>query len=167
LDGPEEKSIITASNTRKKKISGPTGPAGDIRAVTASSWAEMSTANACGTLILARSVQDLLEAGNAPKIINHSSDAGSIIRNLGGGWYDYGGSKAGLNFFTRALAAKARTKGIIVIAVHPGWVQTDMGGKQAVLTPADSVRRIISVIDRLKKGDTSKFYAYDGSEYSW
>jgi NAD(P)-dependent dehydrogenase (short-subunit alcohol dehydrogenase family) len=69
--------------------------------------------------------------------------------------------------FTRALAFDINLDGVIVIALHPGWVQTDMGGSMAPLTPAESVKGILQVTDRLTKADAGKFYTYEGDEYPW
>jgi len=146
---------------------GPTGPAEALTTVSSAALIEMFRVNAFGPLLVARRLADLLQAGRQPRLVNISSDAGSLAAKQGGGWYGYGGSKAALNLFTRALAADLRDAGIIVIAMHPGWVRTDMGGSQAPLLPTDAVRQILAVVDRLTLADTSKFYSYEGREYAW
>lgn len=123
--------------------------------------------NAIGPIIVAQCYLDLLKAGNSSKIINISSEAGSISRMERSRGYAYYGSKAALNMFTRALAFDINLDGVIVIALHPGWVQTDMGGSMAPLTPAESVKGILQVTDGLTKADAGKFYTYEGDEYPW
>jgi NAD(P)-dependent dehydrogenase (short-subunit alcohol dehydrogenase family) len=81
--------------------------------------------------------------------------------------YAYYGSKAALNMFTRALAWDENVEGVVVVAVHPGWVRTDMGGSMAPVTPADSVQGILRVTAGLTKADSGKFYTYQGDEYPW
>jgi len=123
--------------------------------------------NAVGPIMVAKSFLDLLRTGDRPKIINISSDAGSLQNKTEGGYYCYCCSKAALNMLTRTLANDLRGDGIIVVAVHPGWVQTDMGGKNAKLTIPESVRHLIRLINALTQDDTGQFYSYDGSRYPW
>jgi NAD(P)-dependent dehydrogenase (short-subunit alcohol dehydrogenase family) len=81
--------------------------------------------------------------------------------------YGYYGSKAAENMYTRALAFDPETEGITVIAVHPGWVRTDMGGTKAPLSASDSAAGILNVIDALTPEDNGKFYTWEGKEYPW
>ncbi len=123
--------------------------------------------NAVGPMLVAQRYLDLLKGGNFPRIINISSEAGSISRMERSRGYAYYGSKAALNMFTRALAFDKNLEDVIVIALHPGWVRTDMGGSMAPLAPADSARGILNVADGLTQGDTGKFYTFEGAEYPW
>ncbi|WP_199565779.1 SDR family oxidoreductase [Spongiactinospora rosea] len=70
----------------------------------------------------------LLRASARPRIVNVSSGAGSLT-TMGGGTPAYRVSKAALNALTRMLADELRVEGILVNAVCPGWVATDMGGR--------------------------------------
>lgn len=111
---------------------------------------------------------DLLRRGSAAKLINVSSQLGSLLameRRWGN--YSYNASKAALNMLTRHLAHDLRSDGITVIALHPGWVQTDMGGSSAAVSIPDSAHGIICVIDGLTLADTNKFYTYAGKEHQW
>jgi NAD(P)-dependent dehydrogenase (short-subunit alcohol dehydrogenase family) len=77
-----------------------------------------------------RAVEALLPAlrrSPHPRIVNVSSEAGSL-QGMRGGTPAYRVSKAALNALTRVLAAELRADGILVNAVCPGWVATDMGG---------------------------------------
>lgn len=69
----------------------------------------------------------LLRQSQHPRIVNVSSGAGSL-HDMGGGTPAYSMTKAGLNALTRMLASELRKDGILVNAVCPGWVATDMGG---------------------------------------
>jgi NAD(P)-dependent dehydrogenase (short-subunit alcohol dehydrogenase family) len=123
--------------------------------------------NAVGPMLVARCYLDLLNAADSAKIINISSEAGSISRMQHHRGYAYYASKAASNMFTRALAWDENLTGVIVIAIHPGWVRTDMGGDLAPLSPADSVAGILRVVDDLDGTSSGKFYTYEGHEYPW
>ena len=56
---------------------------------------------------------------------------------------------------------------MICVVLHPGWVQTDMGGPMAALTIDQSVPAMVKVIDGLKAADNGRYIAYDGSELPW
>ena len=84
--------------------------------------------NVVGVARVSRSLLPLLRKGNEPRIINISSGAGSIAIKTNFKLYSYSTSKAALNMFTRALAAELKPEEIIVVALSPGWVRTDMGG---------------------------------------
>jgi len=124
-------------------------------------------ANAVGPVLVAQKFIHLLKNGIDPKIVNISSESGSIsnMRHFRG--YAYYGSKAAENMYTRSLACDPETAGITVIAVHPGWVRTDMGGPEAHLSAADSAAGILKVVDGLTPEDNSKFYTWEGAEYPW
>ena len=100
-------------------------------------------------------------------IVNISSRMGSMAENTGGGAYIYRSSKAALNMVSRSLAADLAPRSITVVAFHPGWVQTDMGGQQAAISAQESVQGMRKVIDRLTPDDTGKFFGFDGREIPW
>jgi NAD(P)-dependent dehydrogenase (short-subunit alcohol dehydrogenase family) len=79
----------------------------------------------------------------------------------------YSTSKAALNLLAKGLAANLAPRGIIVVALSPGWVKTDMGGESAPLTPQASVRGLRNVISRLRREDSGKFFSYEGVIIPW
>ena len=83
------------------------------------------------------------------------------------GRYSYNSSKAALNMLTRMLAFELEAKGIAVICILPGWVQTDMGGASADLTPVESAAGILRVIDKVTLVENGRFYTYAGDEHPW
>jgi NAD(P)-dependent dehydrogenase (short-subunit alcohol dehydrogenase family) len=123
--------------------------------------------NAVGQMLVAQNFLDLLKQGNLPKIINISSEAGSISTMDHFRGYYYFGSKAAQNMFTRCMAWDPETDGIIIIAMHPGWVRTDMGGSNADLSVTESAEGILNVIANLTPEENGKFYTWDGKEYPW
>jgi len=113
--------------------------------------------NAVGQVLVAQRFLDLLKAGTNPKIINITSEAGSISTMDRFRGYYYFGSKAAMNMFSRSMAWDPDTAGIITIASHPGWVRTDMGGSDADLSVSESAEGILKVIAGLRPEDNGKF----------
>ncbi len=68
---------------------------------------------------------------------------------------------------SKILASDLRSQGIIVIALHPGWVQTDMGGAGASLSPRESVSSMLKVIDQIELKDSGRYLQWDGAELPW
>lgn len=123
--------------------------------------------NAIGPIMVAKYFRELLHKGDHPKIVNISSESGSFTRMNSFRGYAYYGSKAAENMYTRSLALDPESAGIIVIAMHPGWVRTDMGGPDAHLSTAESAAGILGVINGLTQADNGKFFTWNGSEHPW
>ena len=123
--------------------------------------------NAVGPILVAQASLDLLRAGDEPRILNISSTSGSLARKSSGGGYSYSSSKAALNMLTRALAFDLKPDGMIVLAIHPGWVRTDMGGASAPLSPDESARGVLHVADDVTLDETGSFFRHDGREAPW
>ncbi len=125
------------------------------------------TVNTVGPLMMARRFVDLLERGTRPAVVNLSSLLGSVGAKTSGADYAYCASKAALNIATRALAVDLAPRGIIALAMTPGWVRTDMGGAGAALSVEESVRGQLGVIDRLTPRDAGRFVDQDGVDQPW
>ena len=123
--------------------------------------------NTLGPLRVTQALLPNLSAGDRKTIINITSGLGSIAQNQSGRFYGYRESKAALNMFSRTLAAELGGDGFIVVAMDPGWVQTDMGGPNATLTPEQSISGIRSVIDSLTVEDTGTYRRYNGATVPW
>ncbi len=123
--------------------------------------------NTVGPIRVTQALLPNLRAGKMKKIINTSSIAGSISRRTRGGPYGYSESKAALNMFTRSLAAELKPEGFICIVIHPGWVQTDMGGANARVTVADSASGIRNVIANLTTEGSGEFWTFEGEQLPW
>ncbi|MGC3990653.1 MAG: SDR family oxidoreductase [Chthoniobacteraceae bacterium] len=125
--------------------------------------------NVLGVVRVTRAFLPLLRKGRHPRVVNISSGAGSIADKDDHAYYAYSTSKAALNMLTRAMAAEYKPLGVCVVALSPGWVQTDMGGPHAPLLPAESATAIATTIQRLSLEHTSRFIDRNGrdTEYSW
>lgn len=124
--------------------------------------------NAVGAMRVAAQFVDLLRQGEKAKLVNISSQLGSLTKaRKGWGNYSYNASKSAMNMISRHLAFDLSADKITVIAMHPGWVQTDMGGHEAAVTVPDSAAGIIRVAQSLTHADTGKFFTYQGVEHVW
>jgi NAD(P)-dependent dehydrogenase (short-subunit alcohol dehydrogenase family) len=107
----------------------------------------------------------LMKKSKKPMIVSISSLMGSIADNSSGGSYAYRMSKAALNMFNKCLSVEYPE--MVAVVMHPGWVQTDMGGKQAPTTVVQSAEGIVTVIGKLTTADTGKFFDYEGDELKY
>jgi NAD(P)-dependent dehydrogenase (short-subunit alcohol dehydrogenase family) len=130
------------------------------------SWEEVLKVNLLGPAALAEALLDNLAASRRKTIAMMSSRLGSI-RESSGMTLPYATSKAALNMLAKGLAATLASRGIIVVALSPGWVRTDMGGAGAPLLPEASVQGLRKVISSLRAEDSGKFLSYDGTEIPW
>jgi len=112
--------------------------------------------NLFGTIAMCTAFVPLIPSGG--RIINVSSTMGQ----LGDGGLEpyavaYSVSKAALNAYTTALANRLRERGVLADVVHPGWVQTEMGGPGAQITPEQGTETIVFLATR-KAGETGRFW---------
>ena len=121
--------------------------------------------NARGPLLLAQALAPVLVDG--ARIANITSELGSIAALTRFGTPSYNISKAAQNMATALLAKALATRGIIVLALHPGWVQTDMGGSDATLAPAQSVQGLLRVIDAATLQSSGRFFDWRGETMAW
>jgi NAD(P)-dependent dehydrogenase (short-subunit alcohol dehydrogenase family) len=134
------------------------------------SWfAETVAVNVGGVARVTQAFLPLLAAAEKPRIVNISSGAGSIGDKTDHHYYCYGASKAALNHFTVGLAHELRPRGIVVVALSPGWVRTDMGGPGGELAPEESANAIADTILKLKSSDNGCFLDRFGhkDKYVW
>ena len=121
--------------------------------------------NAAGPFLLTQALAPLLAAG--ARVANLSSGLGSIASTTRFGTPSYNISKAAQNMATALLAAALQERGIVVVALSPGWVRTDMGGEGAELEPAEAVAGMLQVIDGLAGGDSGRFLDWKGETLPW
>lgn len=130
-------------------------------------WRYAFEVNAMAPLKMADAFYAQVAGSDLRKIVTVTSKMGSIADNRGGGSYIYRSSKAAVNSVMKSLAIDLDPKGIIVALLHPGWVRTDMGGPNGLISSEKSVSGMRQVIDDLIHTDTGKFYAFDGQIIPW
>ena len=118
-------------------------------------------------MLVAQALLPNLRAGADKKAIFITSRMGSIDDNSSGRYYDYRSAKAGLNAAVASLAIDTKSDGLIALALHPGWVKTDIGGEKAPLEASDSVSSMRSVIAKLTAKDSGRFLEFTGKEIPW
>jgi NAD(P)-dependent dehydrogenase (short-subunit alcohol dehydrogenase family) len=121
--------------------------------------------NAMGPFLLTQALAPRLADG--ARVANITSQLGSIANTTRFGTPSYDISKAAQNMATALLAAALRERGMVVVALHPGWVQTDMGGAGANVTPADSVAGLLRVLSSLRTTDSGRFLDWRGQPLPW
>ncbi|KAL7885272.1 hypothetical protein AOLI_G00055670 [Acnodon oligacanthus] len=192
LDVVSDASIDTAV----KEVSSIVGPAGlnclinnaailidtDLNTVTRDAMMKSFESNTVAPLFITKAFLPLLKTAAAAgqgsgmgvhrsAVVNISSLLGSIQLNWGEGasfkTYAYRVSKSGLNMVTRCLAAAVDLEGILCVALHPGWVRTDMGGPEAPLSPEESISSVLSVISGLTEKDHGEFLDFYGKKLPW
>jgi NAD(P)-dependent dehydrogenase (short-subunit alcohol dehydrogenase family) len=121
--------------------------------------------NAAGPFLLAQALAPLLADG--ARIANLSSELGSIADAGRYGTPSYCISKAAQNMASVLLSHALRERGIVVLALHPGWAQTDMGGPQSTVPASESVEGLLRVIDGAREHDSGTFRDWTGTLLPW
>jgi len=121
--------------------------------------------NASGPLLLTEALAPALSDGAT--VANLSSTLGSIASTSRFGTPSYNISKAAQNMATVLLAHALRDRGIRVVALHPGWVQTEMGGDGAQIAATASVAGLLKVIDGLTLDASGRFLDWQGQPQPW
>ncbi|MEP6967803.1 MAG: SDR family oxidoreductase [Pseudomonadota bacterium] len=143
------------------------GPAGkNPRTVSHDAFTDLFVTNALGPVRLA----ELLAKTIRPRtgVVGFmTSQLGSIANNTTGGIELYRASKAALNSLVRSFAARHKDKGLAVLALHPGWVRTDMGGAHAAIDVETSARGLADVVERARDDRRDGFFDYKGDALPW
>jgi NAD(P)-dependent dehydrogenase (short-subunit alcohol dehydrogenase family) len=130
--------------------------------------AEMSfKVNSLGPLFLTHCFLPLMNKARLSKIAIISSVMGSLSQQQSVAWYGYRMSKAAANMLAVNLSEELAIDNVAVVAIHPGWVQTDMGGTTAKENVNDSSLGIMKVIDKLSISSTGTFYDFNGEELAF
>lgn len=138
-----------------------------VGSIESAALAQTLHTNTIAPLMVVQALLPLLRKGSDTKIINITSQQGSMQYKTHGGALAYATSKAALNMITRVLAGDLASAGITSVMVHPGWVATDMGGSGAPLSAEKSAASLIRIIDHLTPKDNGRFFNYDGQDHRW
>ncbi|NOH79314.1 SDR family oxidoreductase [Vibrio sp. RE86] len=130
-------------------------------------WRKVFEINTIAPLKLVEALYPNLQEGGLKKIACLSSKVGSMTENTSGGGYIYRSSKAALNSVVKSLSNDLTKDGFTVLALHPGWVQTEMGGPNALIDTDTSAAGLVQVINNADQNQSGKFINYDGSELPW
>eukprot|EP01094_Clydonella_sp_ATCC50884_P014175 TRINITY_DN24528_c0_g1_i1.p1 TRINITY_DN24528_c0_g1~~TRINITY_DN24528_c0_g1_i1.p1 ORF type:complete len:235 (+),score=70.23 TRINITY_DN24528_c0_g1_i1:60-764(+) len=124
--------------------------------------------NAIAPVRVASRAIPLLTDTSRPVLVNISSSLGSIelrSAHTDKSSYSYNMSKAALNMLTKMLSLEHER--LCVVSIHPGWVQTDMGGANADLTVEQSATGILDVVHGLSMADSGRFFNWKGEPMPW
>jgi NAD(P)-dependent dehydrogenase (short-subunit alcohol dehydrogenase family) len=138
---------------------------GDVLSLTSDDYRQTFDTNVFGAIEVSRAfVPDMARAGYG-RVVNVSSGAGQLATMT---TYApaYSMSKAALNAFTRLLAHTYSDQGVLVNAVDPGWVRTDMGGPSAPRSPAEGADTIVWLATLRNDGPTGGFFR-DRRQIPW
>ncbi len=130
-------------------------------------WMKVLRTNAVAPVMIAQALTENLAQGKERKLVMISSSMGSIQGTDAEGDIAYRSSKAALNAATKNISLSLHGKTITAVCLHPGWVQTDMGGEGADLTPEESVSSMRRTISHLKLENSGRFYTYDIQVLPW
>lgn len=128
---------------------------------------ELIRINALAPLKLVEALVYNITLSERKLVALQSSQMGSIGKNSAGGRYEYRLSKVALNMIARNAGNDLAPRGVTVVALHPGWVKTRMGGQGAAITVETSVAGQQKLFDTLGPAHNGRFFNYDGTELPW
>ena len=126
---------------------------------------EVLNVNAVSPVLVTQQVLPILS--NQSTIVMISSLMGSISDCRSGRSYAYRASKTALNMFSMAMKNELDGMGSSLLIIHPGWVETDMGGPNAPLTTNESVRGIMQRITEQDMSMSGRYVQFDGTPVEW
>lgn len=130
-------------------------------------WAMSFKINSMALLKMAEAFVQHVAKSQLKKMAVLTSKMGSIDDNTSGESYIYRSSKTAVNMVMKNLSIDLKPYGISVVTLHPGWVQTDMGGPNGLISVQKSVTGLRNVIDDLRLEKTGQFLDYEGKTINW
>ena len=140
------------------------GPRDADDAAGAAEWLDTFAVNTIAPYLLAKALLPEVKAAGG-KLVVVSTRMGSLQDNSSGGFLAYRSSKTALNMAWKTLALA--NPDLVCTMLHPGWVQTRMGGDNAPVTPQQSIAGMRKVIDELTLKDSGAFFDYEGKTVPW
>ena len=135
--------------------------------VDAQTWRNVLEVNTIAPLMLAQAFVEQVAASQQKLIAVISSKVGSIADNSSGGSYIYRSSKTAVNQVVKSLSIDLAARDIAVISLHPGWVQTEMGGPNAEISTNTSVSGLKDILQSAGLAQSGQFFDFDGSNIPW
>ncbi|MCZ4272933.1 SDR family oxidoreductase [Maritalea porphyrae] len=129
-------------------------------------WMETLAINTLGPIRVTEALIENIRKSKNGKIVAISSQLGAMQYQTQGR-FAYNSSKAALNRTMTLLANQLRAENIAVAMYHPGWVQTDMGGQAADITPPQSASGLYQCFEKLSLADSGKFFKWNGEPHAW
>ena len=133
----------------------------------AAAWLETFRVNSIAPLCMAEAFVEHVAASERRVIATVGSVMGSIAENDSGGHYAYRTSKAAAHMVMKGLAVDLAPRGIVTVALHPGWVRTRMGGSTAPVTPEASAAGLAEVLLGLGREQSGRLIDYQGNLLPW
>ena len=130
-------------------------------------WTHTFSVNSIGAMRVSRAFLDHLRRSQKRLIVAITSHMGSITEIENPGSYFYRSSKAALNAAMKGFSLELKPLQIGVLLLHPGWVRTQMGGPDGLLSPQESVENMRNRVDTFTLADSGRFLRYDGHEIPW
>lgn len=130
-------------------------------------WLQTFAVNTLAPFYLTQALIELVAASSLRIVAIMGTSLGSIADNSSGGLYAYRSSKAAVHMVMKSLAIDLAPREIVVVALHPGWVRTDLGGPAAPLRPDQAAKGLFKVLDHLTAADSGRLLSYTGEELPW
>jgi len=130
-------------------------------------WLEVLRVNVIAPQKLTEALLNNVVASRRKTIAFMGSQLGCLGDNSSGGWTVYRTSKAAVHMLMRTLACDLKKRGITVVAFHPGWVRTRMGGAEAPMDPAEAATGLMARLLELTPADSGSLIHRDGRRLEW
>jgi NAD(P)-dependent dehydrogenase (short-subunit alcohol dehydrogenase family) len=138
-----------------------------IGSINFDNWEKTFRVNTLGAMRVTEALLPNLSRSSRALVVAISSNMGSIAGINAPRDYAYRSSKVALNAAMCGLAHELEPRGIGVLTLHPGWVRTRMGGTSAPISPEESIRGMLSLVDRFEPSMSGKFFRFDGTPMPW
>jgi NAD(P)-dependent dehydrogenase (short-subunit alcohol dehydrogenase family) len=135
--------------------------------IDAQEWRQVLEVNTIAPLMLVQAFVEQVAASQKKLVAIIGSKVGSIADNSSGGSYIYRSSKTAVNQVVKCLSIDLADRDISVISLHPGWVQTEMGGPNAEISTDESVSGLKNILQTAGLAQSGHFIEYDGSSIPW
>ena len=135
--------------------------------VDAEEWRQVLEVNTIAPLMLVQAFVEQVATSQQKLVAVISSKVGSIADNSSGGSYIYRSSKTAVNQVVKSLSIDLAGRDIAVISLHPGWVQTEMGGPNAEIGTDESVAGLKSILQSAGLAQSGQFIEFNGNSIPW